>query len=75
MTFQELKEILYQEGISESSYDILGTGRVRGYDGFVLKKAKGAGYDIFYMERGESTFIEHAQNEYMACKCFLLCFF
>ena len=72
MTFQELKTLLQREGISELSYDILGAGRVRGYDGFVIKEAKGIGYDIFYMERGESTFLEHAENERLACRCFLV---
>lgn len=75
MTFQELKAILQQEGISELSYDILGTGSVRGYDGFVIKEAAAIGYDIFYMERGKSTFLEHAESEHIACKCFLAWFF
>lgn len=70
MTFQEVKAIMKQEGISEYSYDILGTGRVKGYDGFVIAKSK-KGYDLYYMERGEKTFLAWFSDEHEASVAFL----
>ncbi len=70
MTFEELKYILIKENINPYSWCILGCACVSGYDGYVIKEAEN-GYDLYYMERGQYDFLEHADNEHKACLAFL----
>lgn len=73
MTFEELKYILVKENISPYSWDILGHAYVKGYDGYVIKEAEN-GYDLYYIERGQYTFLEHTDDEHSACMAFLKLF-
>lgn len=70
MTFDELKEILYKENIDPFMYDICDRGRVKGYDGYVIKESK-QGYDLLYMERGQYSFVAWFSNQHEMCIAFL----
>lgn len=66
MTFDRLREILIKEDVDPDIYDICDTGRVAGYDGYVIKHSA-RGYDLYYMERGEYDFVELFSNEHDVC--------
>lgn len=63
MTFEELKRILIKETVDPDLYDILDTGYIGGYDGYVIKKSA-HGYDLYYMERGQYDFLDSFSNEH-----------
>ena len=66
MTFDRVKAILEHEDISPYDYDILDTGRVRGYDGYVITECP-VGYALYYMERGVKDLLAEFTNEHDVC--------
>ncbi len=70
MTFERLKEILEKEDICPADYDILGTGYIRGYDGYVIAECP-VGYALYYMERGVKDLLAEFTAEHDACVALL----
>ena len=70
MTVDDLKKKLHEQGFPTYSYDIIGLGDIKGYDGMVMTKDSDK-YNVFYEEKGIKQLLASFSEEDSACKYFL----